>query len=155
MTTTTTATATATATVAGVAIRTLVRSIVLGAGILGFYLVYDLLVPATPDADIGMGLLAFLLLVVASGLWGLIDGLRHPAISSAIAWLATAAIVAIGWQAGLALVYSDASMGFLEYLDDPGTIVFTACLVAVPALPAVAVGAVSRRAGNPAPAPRP
>ncbi|GAA4678377.1 hypothetical protein [Nocardioides nanhaiensis] len=134
--------------------RTLVRSTALGAGILGFYLVYDLLVPATPDADIGMGLLAFLLLVVASGLWALLDGLTRSAWPSAVAWLLTSVVVAIGWQAGLALVYSDASMGFLEYLDDPGTIVFTACLVAVPALPAVAIGAVSRRASNPAPTPQ-
>lgn len=140
--------------VATVAIRTLVRSAVLGAGILGFYLVYDLLVPATPDADIGMGLLAFLLLVLASGLWALLDGLTRSAWPSAVAWLLTSVVVAVGWQLGLALVYSDASTGVREYLDDPGTIVFTACLVAVPALPAVAIGAVSRRAGNPAPAPQ-
>ena len=134
------------------AIHTLVRSVSLGAGILGFYLVYDLLVPPTPDADIGMGLLAFLLLVVASGLWGLIDGLRHPAWPSVGVWLATSAIVACGWEAALALAYRDATMGFWEYVSDPGTLAFSACLVAVPAVPAVAVGAAGRRAGGSAPA---
>lgn len=131
--------------------RTLVRSTAIGAGILGYYAAYPLLVAPTPDADIGQGLLAFSLVVLASGLWGLVDGLRGAVPAAVLTWLLTASVVAVGWQAGLALAYGDASLPFWEYLLEPGTIAFTACLVAVPAVVAVLVGGLGRRAGNPAP----
>ena len=73
-----------------VAIHTLVRTAVLAIGIVAYDRTYDQLITPTPgDADIGKGLIAFLLIAIVCGVWGLVDGLRHSPVLWALPWVLT------------------------------------------------------------------
>jgi hypothetical protein len=124
----------------------LVRCVVIGAGIA----VYSIVAPRVwrteaGDANIGLGLLAFGLLVLACAGWALVDGRRRPFPSVAIVWFPVAAVIALGWALTLAITEADESMSVRDLLvADAGLVPFVFGLVAVPALLAAAIGRARR-----------
>jgi len=119
-------------TLGAVLVQVLIRTLVLAGGILAYDVVYDRLVPPTPgDADIGKGLLAFFLIMCASGAWGIVDGLRHAPYVWAVVWVVTGLLVSFGWD----LSVSDGSRSLSDL--EPALDLFLVQLVAAPA----AVGA--------------
>ncbi|WP_338749720.1 hypothetical protein [Janibacter alittae] len=89
------------------------------------------LLDTSGGANIGAGLLTFVLLMVLSGLGGLIDGRRVGVLSTVVIWVATAVLVAVAmiatfdpWPPDSGVVVSD--------LWEIGP--FLTSLVAVPAL---------------------
>ncbi len=86
-------------TLARIVLQVLLRTAVLAFGLVAYDLGYDEVVTPTPgDADIGKGLLAFLLVIVASMVWAGIDGLRHRPLVWLVVWAVTALGVGIGWE---------------------------------------------------------
>jgi hypothetical protein len=95
-------------TVVRIALQVLLRTAVLALGLVAYDRGYDQVVTPTPgDADIGKGLLAFLLVIVVSMVWAFVDGLRNRPLVWAVVWLVTAAGVGVGWQLGSRLVVDD------------------------------------------------
>lgn len=122
-----------------VLIAIVVRSVVLGIGIAAYYHVAPALLP--DDDGLGTGLLAFLIIVVASGCWGLFDCVRREYAPVAVIWLTTSLLVAVGWWVVLAAVEADSSMSMAELLRvDAEGVAFMISLVAVPALCAGGLG---------------
>jgi hypothetical protein len=91
-------------TVVRIVVQILLRTAVLALGLVAYDRGYDQLVTPTPgDADIGKGLLAFLLLIAASLVWGFVDGLRNRPLVWAVVWVVTALVVGVGWELALML----------------------------------------------------
>lgn len=116
-------------TITTIAVKTLVRSTVLTLGLVAYDPVYDRFVNPTPgDADIGKGLLAFMIVILVSLLWALADGMRSRPVVWLPAWLFTAVAVGLAWDPVAQLV--DSRREDLE----TGVDVFIAQLVLWPAL---------------------
>jgi hypothetical protein len=103
-------------TVVRIVLQVLLRTAVLALGLVGYDRGYDQLVtPTRGDADIGKGLLAFLLLIAASLVWGFVDGLRNKPPVWAVVWVLTAVAVGAGWEYVAGLFddsREDAELGF-------------------------------------------
>ena len=81
------------------ALQIVLRAVVLALGLFAYDRGYDQVVaPTSGDADIGKGLLAFLLLVVVSMVWAFVDGLRHPPLVWLVVWAVTGLAVGAGWE---------------------------------------------------------
>lgn len=119
-----------------------------------FTTVYERLVPVTPgDADIGEGLLAFLLMILVALLWAGADGYRRGFGTAATIWVVTGVLTGV-------------SMAIILGLRDPGSSLeqvltgladsapFLIGLVVAPALVAAAVIAGLRSASQPSTSPR-
>ena len=112
--------------IARIAVHAVIRTAVLALALVAYDWVYDLVVPPPPDAAIGKGLLAFLMLAGIGLLWGLLDGLLTTPAVWAVAWVASSVALGVGWEAWLA----DGSAARME----SGAVVFIAMLVLVPAI---------------------
>jgi len=125
----------------------LIRSLALGAGIAAYFIVAPRLSSTPPgDPDIGLGLLAFGLLVVAASGWGFVDGTRRVLREVATTWAGTALVVSVGWLLVLSVGQADESMSATELMRaDAGLLPFTFGIVLVPALAAGAIGSTARR----------
>jgi len=105
--------------------------------------------PDRPDATIGLGLLAFAMVALAAGVWGLIDGVRLDFARLALVW----GIVAVAMGVAVPLLTALQSAGRLSvqvlaadlFVTGP----FVVGLVAVPALLGGGIGALTHR-GRPA-----
>lgn len=116
----------------------LLRTVALALALVAYDWVYDLIVPPPPDADIGKGLLAFLMLSGIGLGWGVLDGTRTAPLVWASSWVLSGFALAAGWEAWLA----DANPDQMEL----GAIIFIAQLVIVPAIVgALAAWAISGR----------
>ena len=114
----------------------LLRTAVLALALIAYDWVYDLVVPPPPDADIGKGLLAFLLIAGIAFMWGLYDGLHIAPFVWAVAWVLSGFALSLGWEAWIA----DGSLARME----SGSVVFIAQLVLVPGI----LGAARRATGG-------
>jgi hypothetical protein len=116
-------------TVVRIALQVLLRTAVLGLGLIAYDRGYDQVVTPTPgDADIGKGLLAFLLVIGASLVWAFVDGLRNRPRVWAVVWVLTAVGVGVAWALGSRLVGDNREPVDLEIFG------FTTQLVLWPAL---------------------
>jgi hypothetical protein len=112
-----------------VALQVLLRIAVLAMGLIAYDRGYDQVITPTPgDADIGKGLLAFLLVVGVSVVWAFVDGLRNKPLVWSVVWVLTAVGVGVGWQLGSRLVSDSTEPVDLEVVG------FTTQLVLWPAL---------------------
>ena len=122
-----------------------VRLLVLGGLLAAYYAAMPHLFPGEQDANIGAGLLAFALVAVVSGAWGLVDGRSQRGARATAIWAGVAVVFGLLWLVGLALVESDDSMSLFERLQvDAFLMVFMGALVLAPALAGVAVGRALR-----------
>ncbi|GAB3267000.1 hypothetical protein [Nocardioides dilutus] len=88
-----------------VALQVLLRTAVLALGLVAYDRGYDQVITPTPgDADIGKGLLAFLLVVGVSLVWAFVDGLRNQPLVWLVVWAVTALGVGVGWEYAAGLV---------------------------------------------------
>jgi hypothetical protein len=127
-----------------------IRWVVLGLGFLAYWLlVRVLLSDEKGDANIGVGLLAFALLIVAAGIWGLRDGFLLALGEAALAWCGAA--FAVGLTAASPLIFEDSGLGLGVLLADfAGLVVIVSAMVALPAITGAAIGsavATTRRQG--------
>ena len=114
-------------TIVRIAAHSLLRAGAIALLVVVYDVAYDEVLPPTAgDADIGKGLLAFLLIAGVSLMWGLFDGLRLPPLVWAVAWIVAGTVVAVGWE----LILIDGSLSDVEV----SSVVFTAQLVIVPAV---------------------
>jgi len=112
-----------------VALQVLLRTAVLALGLIAYDRGYDQVITPTPgDADIGKGLLAFLLVVAVSVVWAFVDGLRNEPLVWSVVWVLTAVGVSVGWQLGSRLVGDNTEPVDVEVMS------FAAQLVLWPAL---------------------
>jgi len=120
----------------------LVRATALLVGIGAYYVLVPVVFSdESGDAAIGAGLLAFGLIVLASGIWAFVDGTRRRFREVALIWIVAGIVVALGWAAGLALTDADASMSAWElFVHDLGLLPFTIGLVVAPAVVGGALG---------------
>lgn len=125
----------------------LIRSVALGAGIAAYYWLAPQLWHTAPnDPNIGLGLLAFGLVVVAAAAWGLVDGTRRPLGLVVRTWAATALLVSVAGVLALSVGQADESMSVTELLvADASLIPFAFGLIFVPALVGGAIGQAARR----------
>jgi hypothetical protein len=128
-----------------------VRWVILGLGFVAYWLLVRLLLSDDKgDANIGIGLLAFGLLLVGAGIGGLVDGLRLPLGHALLIWCCTAP--AVGLTAAVPLMFEEPGLDLPVLLADlAGTVVFVSVLVAFPAIAAAAIGSAfaSSRAERP------
>lgn len=97
------------------------------------------------DANIGAGLLAFLVLAVAGFCWALYDGRRDGIVPAVICWGVVSALFAVGWLVVDAISDADASRSVLEGMTaDAGLVPFTFGLVFFPAVVGAAIGSTTR-----------
>jgi hypothetical protein len=126
-------------------ITVLVRTAVLALGIAAYYLLLPFLFPSEGDANIGAGLLGFALVVVASAVWGLVDGIRRPVTEAWVAWPVVAVLVALLWTVGLTAAEAGSWPGFWDLLGlNLELVPFTTMLVLAPAGIALATGQAIR-----------
>lgn len=117
------------------------RLVVLGVLLTAYYAAMPYLFPGEQDANIGAGLLAFALVALVCGLWGIVDGRARGAATATAIWAVVAVVFGVLWLVGLALVESDDSMTVSERLQvDAFLMVFMGSLVLAPALIGVAIG---------------
>jgi len=132
-----------------------VRWVILGLGFVAYWLVVRFLMSeGQGDANIGIGLLAFGLLLVAAGVGGLVDGFRLPAGQAVLIWCCTAP--AVGLTVAAPLLVEETGMDLAVLLEDlAGMVVFVSVLVAVPAVTSVAIGSAiaTSRAQRPSTSP--
>jgi hypothetical protein len=130
-------------------VAVIVRAAAFVAGEWAFTRVYEANVPATPgDADIGEGLLAFLLMMVAALLWAAWDGYRRDFGPAAATWIATGALTGGVLAVGIGFGEEGSSLSLmLADLVDNGP--FLAGLVVVPALIGAAFTAIIHRSVRP------
>jgi uncharacterized membrane protein len=123
------------------------------AGEWAFTTAYERAVPATPgDADLGEGLLLFLLMIGVALLWGAWDGFRRGFGLAAAVWVATGVLT--GAALAIVLGLGDPANTLQTVVADlADTAPFLAGLVLVPALIMAAIGAIIRHAGTPNPRP--
>jgi len=128
-----------------------VRWVILGLGFVAYWLLVRLLLSDEQgDANIGIGLLAFGLLLVAAGIGGLVDGLRLPLGQAVATWCCTAP--AVGLTAAAPLLFEETGLDLAVLLADlAGIVVFVSALVAFPAIASAAIGSAvaSSRAQRP------
>ncbi len=111
----------------------------------------------TVGANIGLGLLVFLVLGVVAGALGLLDGRRHAIRGVLVMWLVVSAVVGLFAAASVSVGAWLLGGGFTMSVLASDLVLlapFMACLVAVPALIGAALGEATS-AGRVARAPRP
>jgi hypothetical protein len=112
----------------GIAIRT--------AGLVAVDLGYTWLLDtfdSSPDADIGAGVLGFLLVAVVAGTWGLVDGIHRSVPRLAITWIMVGLLAAVA--AVVRINVGDAPFDARVFTSDLRDLTpFLTGLVAVPAL---------------------
>ena len=123
-------------------VRVLVRLVVMGAALAGYYAALPVLFPDDGGgANIGAGLIAFGVVVLVSFGWAYVDGRRRGAASTTVTWAIVAVAFGLLWLLGLAVVEADDSMSIAERLRlDAFLAVFTAGLVFLPAGVGAAIG---------------
>lgn len=124
--------------------RILIRASAFVTGWAVFFLVVVATRPGDGDANIGLGLLAFLLVAVAAGVWGWRDGSRVEYGAHALTWSVVGVLLGLIVPLFTALVANefDADVVATDILTVGP---FTAALVAVPALAAGALAMVVHR----------
>lgn len=131
-----------------------VRAAAFVAGEWAFTRVYEASVPATPgDADIGEGLLAFALIVLAALAWGVWDGYRRGFGRTALVWIASGALT--GGVLAVTIGFGEQGNSLrlmLADLVDSGP--FLAGLVVFPAVIAAGLAAIVHDAISPSPTAR-
>lgn len=136
-----------------VVVATVVRIVGFVAGEWVFTRVYEHLVPATQgDANLGEGLLVFMLMVVAALLWGAWDGYRRGLGQAAAIWVATGA----GTGTALAISLGLGEPGRTQSMvlaDVASSAPFLIGLVLVPGVFAAAATALLRQAVSSFPTP--
>jgi len=128
-----------------------IRTVVLVAGIAGYTALLPVLYPDTDGgANIGAGLIAFGLLVVACGGWGLYDGLRRPIGSVLRVWLVVGLLVGAAWPFLIGLFDGGLDVDLdVVFADLLFLAPFTMGLVCVPALVGAAIGSTVAQARTP------
>jgi hypothetical protein len=127
----------------------LLRSAVLVAGLTAYFGMLRLAGDSANDPNIGAGLLAFLLIVVTSGVWGFFDGRRLPVGRVVQTWAVAGAALGLV-MLGL-VVWNDGEWdGSVIVADLVVLFPFMVGLVLVPAAIGAAIGS-----SRPATAPRP
>ena len=129
--------------------RVLVRTTVIAALFALFFVAVEAM--ATDDAvgaDIGVGLLAFALVFLGAGVWGLVDGLRLPGAATVVLWVIVGLMIGVLVPLFTALMEFGFSWDTLEWRVAVPE-VFLALLVAVPALVGVGLGVAIRSARQP------
>lgn len=97
----------------------------------------------SPDANIGAGLMAFMLVAGLSFLWALFDGLRHDFAWALPVWLPAALIVGLATPPLIAL--GDGDWDWEVIASDLFFVApFAAALVGVPALIGAAAGSAGK-----------
>lgn len=121
-----------------------IRTIVLVAAIAGYTALIPVLFPDDGGgANIGAGLIAFGLLVVACAGWGLHDGVRRPIGGVLWAWLVVGLLVGLAWPFLIAFSEGGADLDLGVVAADLLVMApFTMGLVYGPALVGAAVGSV-------------
>jgi hypothetical protein len=127
-----------------VLVHAALRTVALALALLAYDFVYDLVVPPPPDADIGKGLLAFMMLSGIGLVWGIIDGLRTTPAVWLVGWVVSGAALALGWEVWLA----DGSTARMEQ----DAVVFIATLITGPALVGATLAWLSGRRSETQPA---
>jgi hypothetical protein len=121
----------------------LLRSAVLVAGLATYFGILRLAGDSANDPNIGAGLLAFLLIVVASGVWGFFDGRRLPLGRVVRVW--AVAGVALGLVMLGLIAWNDGEWdGGVIAADVVVLFPFMVGLVLVPATIGAAVGSSGR-----------
>jgi hypothetical protein len=117
----------------------LLRSAVLVAGLATYFGVLRLVGDSAGDPNIGAGLLAFVLIVVVSGVWGFLDGRRLPLGRVVRIWAVAGAAVGLV-QVGL-VAWNDGDWdGSVIAADLLVLFPFMVALVIVPAVTGAAIG---------------
>ena len=117
----------------------LLRSAVLVAGLATYFGVLRLVGDSADDPNIGAGLLAFVLIVVVSGVWGFLDGRRLPFGRVVRVWVVAGAAVGLV-QVGL-VAWNDGEWdGSVIAADVLVLFPFMVGLVLVPAVIGAAFG---------------
>jgi hypothetical protein len=135
-------------------VRALVRLVVMGAALAGYYAALPFLFPDDGGgANIGAGLIAFGAVVLVSLGWAYVDGRRRGAAATVATWAIVAVAFGLAWLLGLALVEADDGMSLAERLRvDAFLAVWTAGLVFLPAGVGAAMGGTAHRpASRPGP----
>lgn len=124
--------------------RIAVRAGALGAAYAAYWLVVlFVLRDDTGDANIGVGLLAFGLLILAAGFGALRDGMRWRYADVAVVWCGTAVLVSL--LAGVLTLLGEPDLSAADRVSDlVGTGVFLSLLIGLPALAAGAIGSALR-----------
>lgn len=132
------------------AIAIVVRLVVMGAALAGYYAAIPFLFPDDGGgANIGAGLIAFGVVVLVSFGWALVDARRRGAAPTMLVWAVVAAAFGLSWLLGLAILDADDSMSIAERLRlDAFLAVFTAGLVLVPAGLGAALGGSRHPSGG-------
>lgn len=120
--------------------RVLVRVAGLTAVWVGYIVLSPYLWPETADANIGMGLVGFALVMLVATGWALVDGERLYAGAAIVTWLFSA----LGFAAVEAVRFSvlERAHGVaLDPADRVSALLFFAVLVSVPAVASAAIGA--------------
>lgn len=129
----------------------IVRAVVLGVGISSYYLLLPVLFRDDGSgANIGAGLIGFALVVVACGIWGLVDGMRQPVTEACMTWLLVSLLVGAAWTVGLTAAEAGSWADFGDLLRiNLEQLPFTTALVLVPAIVAVLTGQGAHGARHP------
>ena len=130
-----------------IAVRVVVRLVVMGAALTGYYAANPILFPDDGGgANIGAGLIGFGLVVLVSFAWANVDGRRRGAGPTAATWAIVAMAFGLLWLLGLATIEADDSMSLAERVRfDAFLAVWTAGLVFLPAGVGAAVGGTAHR----------
>jgi len=117
-----------------------VRWVILGLGFVTYWLLVRLLLADDKgDANIGIGLLAFGLLLVGAAVGGFVDGRRLPVGQAMLTWCCVAP--AVGLTAAAPLLFEESGLDLAVRLADlAGIVVFVSALVAFPAVAMAAIG---------------
>jgi hypothetical protein len=121
--------------VVSVVLRSLVLTVVVGA--------LGAVVSRGDSTDaLGAGLLAFALVVVVSGVWGLVDGWRHGFLVTVLVWFVTAVLAGVAITLVL-LTLSSTTDSLSDELS--GGVALFGTLVFLPALVGAALGGLVHR----------
>jgi hypothetical protein len=97
------------------------------------------------DANIGAGLIGFVLVVVAAFVWAFLDARREPRRPTLAWWAVVAGLLGAGWVVLMAYQEADESTSVGELIAaDAGLAVFVAGLVLVPAGIGTGIGRSTR-----------
>lgn len=126
-------------------ISILVRLVCLGALVAAYMTFVVPLLGREGDANIGAGLIGFVLVVVAAFVWALLDARREPGRPTFAWWAVVAGLLGAGWVVLMAFLEADESMSARELIAvDASSAVFVAGLVLVPAGIGTGIGRSTR-----------
>ncbi len=130
--------------VRALALPALVRFAVL-LGIDGAFLVLAEITAEPGDADIGLGLLFFLVVAVVAGAWAILDGRRVGLARTVVVWLVAGVLLGIAMPILIGLL--DGFDWSVVASDLAAFVPFTVALVVAPAAVGGAIGQALRRRG--------